>query len=98
VALAATVVAGWARYAEGVDEQGRTIDVVDRLRAPLTAAARRQRHEPTAFLQVREVFGDLAEQGLFVEAYVAALASLHERGARATLERVLQTAAGPATD
>jgi mannitol 2-dehydrogenase len=89
VALAATVVAGWARYAEGVDEQGRTIDVVDRLYEPLTAAARRQREEPTAFLQVREVFGDLAEQGPFVEAYVAALASLHERGARATLERAL---------
>src|SRR5215213_2288723 len=31
VRLAAAVVASWARYAEGVDEQGQSIQVVDRL-------------------------------------------------------------------
>jgi mannitol 2-dehydrogenase len=90
VTLAALVVAAWARYAEGSDEQGRPIDVVDRHAARLTAAAHEQRTDPLAFLRVREVFGDLAEQAAFGEAYVAALASLHERGARATLERALR--------
>ncbi|ASW54866.1 mannitol dehydrogenase family protein [Plantactinospora sp. KBS50] len=82
---AAAVVASWARYAEGVDEQGRPIEVVDRLRDRLTTAARRQRTEPLAFLADPELFGDLITHERFVAAYRETLASLHGRGARATL-------------
>jgi len=82
----ALVVAAWARYAEGVDEQGRPIEVVDRLREQLQAAAGRQHEDPTAFIADRRLFGDLIDDQRFVGAYTAALASLHERGARATLE------------
>src|SRR6185295_11761274 len=46
---ATAVVASWARYAEGVDERGNPIEVVDRLREPLIAAARRQGEDPLAF-------------------------------------------------
>ena len=80
------VVASWARYAEGVDEQGEPIQVVDRLRDPLMAAAGRQHDDPTAFIADRELFGDLIDNPRFVGAYTSSLASLHERGARATLE------------
>jgi mannitol 2-dehydrogenase len=80
------VVASWARYAEGEDEQGRPIEVVDRLKETLTANARRQREDPLAFIANREVFGDLVDDERFVRAYRAALASLHRKGARATLE------------
>jgi mannitol 2-dehydrogenase len=82
----AAVVASWARYAEGVDEQGRPIEVVDRLAERLTANARRQHAEPLAFIADREVFGDLVDEPRFVAAYRSALASLHTKGARATLE------------
>jgi mannitol 2-dehydrogenase len=82
----AAVVASWARYAEGVDEQGAPIEVVDRLRDSLTALARRQREDPDAFVSNRDVFGDLADDERFTSEYRAALASLHGRGARATLE------------
>ncbi|WP_429417767.1 mannitol dehydrogenase family protein [Nocardia sp. GAS34] len=85
IECAAAIVAGWARYAEGVDEQGEPIEVVDRLRGELMPLARRQRAEPTAFLSAREVFGDLIEEPRFVRAYVSALESLHAKGARATL-------------
>jgi mannitol 2-dehydrogenase len=80
------VVASWARYAEGVDEQGRPIEVVDRLRDRLMANARRQHEDPLAFIADREVFGDLVDNERFVSAYRSALASLHAKGARATLE------------
>jgi mannitol 2-dehydrogenase len=83
------VVASWARYAEGVDEQGQPIEVVDRLADPLTAAARRQREEPLAFVANRQLFGDLVDDERFVAAYRAALASLHGKGARATLEDIV---------
>jgi mannitol 2-dehydrogenase len=86
----AAVVASWARYAEGVDEQGRPIEVVDRLAGPLTAIARRQRDDPDAFIANRELFGDLVDDPRFAEAYRAALSSLHERGARATLESIVK--------
>ena len=85
----AAVVASWARYCEGTDEQGRPIEVVDRLAASLTQAARRQREDPTAFIANRDLFGDLAESERFVTAYQSALASLHQRGARATLESLV---------
>jgi mannitol 2-dehydrogenase len=80
------VVASWARYAEGVDEQGRPIEVVDRLRDELVATARRQDDDPLAFIANRDLFGDLIDNERFVSTYRSALASLHTKGARATLE------------
>ena len=61
VRLAAAVVASWARYAEGVDEQGEPITVVDRLADSLTAIAQTQRSDPLAFVANRELFGDLVD-------------------------------------
>jgi mannitol 2-dehydrogenase len=86
VTRSAAVVASWARYAEGFDEQGQPIEVVDRLAGTLTRLARRQREDPDAFIANRDVFGDLADDQRFVSAYRSALASLHQRGARVTLE------------
>jgi mannitol 2-dehydrogenase len=90
VRRSAAIVAGWARYCEGVDEEGRPIEVVDRRRDELTARARRQREDPLAFLADRELLGDLVEDERFTSHYRAALDSLHERGARATLESLTE--------
>jgi mannitol 2-dehydrogenase len=87
---AATVVAAWARYAEGTDEHGEPITIVDRLADRLHAAALRQREDPLSFLRDREVFGDLVDEPRFTEAYLAALESLHEHGARATVEALVR--------
>jgi mannitol 2-dehydrogenase len=89
----AAVVASWARYAEGVDEQGAPIEVVDRLKDDLMAIARRQHEDPEAFIANRDVFGDLMDDERFVGAYRWALRSLHERGARATLESLVERTA-----
>lgn len=86
IARSAAIVASWARYDEGTDEQGNPIDVVDRLKEPLMAAAARQREEPLAFIANREVFGDLTDNAVFVAAYTQALNDLHRVGARAALE------------
>ncbi|HEY4602872.1 MAG TPA: mannitol dehydrogenase family protein, partial [Blastococcus sp.] len=90
VRRSAAIVAGWARYCEGVDEEGRPIEVVDRRRDELTARALRQRDDPLAFLADRELLGDLVEDERFTSHYRAALDSLHERGARATLESLTE--------
>jgi mannitol 2-dehydrogenase len=90
LARCAAIIASWARYAEGVDEQGAPIEIVDRQRDRVLALAARQHEEPLAFISNRELFGDLIEHERFVAAYSWALRSLHERGARATLEALVQ--------
>jgi mannitol 2-dehydrogenase len=82
----ALVVASWARYAEGVDEQGQPIEIVDRRRDELKARAQLQGSDPLAFLRDASLFGDLVDREPFTTPYVEALASLKHHGARATLE------------
>ena len=84
----AAIVASWARYAEGVDEQNRPIEVVDRLRDSLMTNARRQREDPLAFIADREVFGDLIDDERFTALYRASLASLYAHGTRVTLQNL----------
>jgi mannitol 2-dehydrogenase len=82
----AAVVASWARYAEGSDENGETYEIDDVLAPQLRAAAGRQREHPAAFLEDnRAVFGDLADDPRFTRVYGAILASLLDQGVRKTL-------------
>ena len=86
VRRSALVVAAWARYAEGVDERGERIEIVDNRRDKVMARAAEQGTDRLAFLRDPDLFGDLVEDERFTTEYVAALDSLHEHGARATLE------------
>jgi mannitol 2-dehydrogenase len=89
VRLSAAVVASWARYAEGVDESGESIEVVDRIRDVLQPIAREQRERATAFIEYRPVFGDLVDDERFRAPYLGVLNELHAEGAAATLDRLL---------
>lgn len=81
----AAVVASWARYAEGVDEQGDAIDVVDRLKGELMSIAKNNNNDVLAFIRNRSVFGDLVDNSIFVEVYTEAMLSLKKNGAKATV-------------
>lgn len=87
---AALVVAAWARYAEGLDEQGQPIVVVDRLLELVRTAAAEQRADPVAFLRGIPALRPLAEQPRFVEAFTTHLRMLHELGARSTVSALLE--------
>jgi mannitol 2-dehydrogenase len=89
ISVSVVAVAAWARYLDGVDEQGRPIAVVDRRLEQLGPLAARQRTDPDALLVVSDVFGDLGGHPEFVAAYQQALASLYERGTRATVAALL---------
>jgi mannitol 2-dehydrogenase len=81
----AAVVASWARYAEGTDENGETHELDDALAPQLRAAAGRQRCHPAAFVEDnRAVFGELADDPRFTEVYSSILSSVLERGVRKT--------------
>ena len=85
VTLSAAIVASWARYAEGVDEQGNDINVVDPLKDELVPIAQSQRENPLAFIQNKKLFGNLSEDDRFTVPYLAALNSLFTNGAHATV-------------
>jgi mannitol 2-dehydrogenase len=86
VDFSAAIVASWARYAEGVDEDGRSIQIIDQRSAQVTLAAMQQRTgDRLAFVRDRGLFADLANRSEFTEPYLRALRSFHSRGARATI-------------
>jgi fructuronate reductase len=81
----ALVVAGWMRFAAGVDEAGRPIDVRDPKAAELAAIAKfagpvADRLAP-ALLDLPDVFGALGQDGRVRAAVTAALARLYAVGA-----------------
>jgi mannitol 2-dehydrogenase len=91
VDLSAAIVASWARYAEGSDEQGRPIEVVDNRRDKVVAAAARQGSgDRLALVRDEELFGDLADRPEFTGPYLRALASFQQRGARTTIETLVK--------
>lgn len=96
VTRSAAIVASWARYDEGTDESGEPIEVVDALREELMASARAQSGDLLAFVRDERLFGDLAAQPAFADAYVQALESFRSAGARATIERINESLRPPA--
>ncbi|MGN0094896.1 MAG: mannitol dehydrogenase family protein [Corynebacterium sp.] len=90
VRLSAAIVASWARYAEGFDENGEPITVIDRMAGRITTTAARNGEDVLAFLRDREIFGDLADSAEFTSAYAPVLRSLHSSGADATLDMLMR--------
>lgn len=86
VDYSAAIVASWARYAEGVDEQGEPINVVDPLKDVLVPIAKSQRQNPLAFIENRELFGNLVDDERFTVPYLKVLNSLFENGAHKTVQ------------
>ncbi|HYO35638.1 MAG TPA: mannitol dehydrogenase family protein [Geodermatophilus sp.] len=86
------VLAGWARTAEGADDRGRPLELVDPRREALVARARDA--DPLAFLREPDTFGDLAGDARVAAAFTATLTSLRQRGTSATLEGLVR--GGPA--
>lgn len=89
VTLSAAIVASWARYAEGVNEQGEPIAINDRMADRLKETAAHNHEDILAFLRDREVFGDLVDSPEFTQDYARVLHSLHEQGSIATLDMLL---------
>ncbi|MCC3278594.1 mannitol dehydrogenase family protein [Arthrobacter sp. zg-Y40] len=85
VSRSAAIIAAWARYAEGVDEAGEPINVLDRHREDVMKAAARNREDPLAFVSQPQFFGELAADPRFTGAYLAALDALHRHGAKAAV-------------
>jgi mannitol 2-dehydrogenase len=89
VAGLALVSALWCRYCYAETDSGKPIAPNDPDWARLTATARRAKDDPKAWLGMSDIFGDLAQNPIYVAAFSAALRSLWANGTRATLEKYL---------
>jgi len=85
----ALVSALWCRFCAGTDETGTPLHLDDPQAARLTAAAGAARENPAAFLELRDIFGDLAAAAPFRSRFEAALRGLWRDGTRATLQHYL---------
>jgi mannitol 2-dehydrogenase len=86
----ALVSALWCRYCHGETESGKTIAPNDPNWGRLQAAAKLARANPPAFLDMKDIFGEAAQNPAYVAAFSAALSGLWARGVRATLADYLK--------
>ncbi|CAM3747150.1 mannitol dehydrogenase family protein [Deinococcus frigens] len=89
---AALVVASWAAYLEAVDAGNSVPPLQDQRGPQLLEAVRREANQPGAFLQLKDLFGDLGDHPQFSAAYLAARNSLRQRGPIGALEALLADA------
>ncbi|QOT15249.1 mannitol dehydrogenase family protein [Paenarthrobacter sp. YJN-5] len=89
VEQAALVVAAWARFLDGTDEQGQEIEIVDRRLGELRTAVSAATEDPAAFLGQTGIFGDLGTNPRFVSAYLHARETLQQSGARGAVQSLI---------
>lgn len=85
----ALVSALWARYCFGVTDSGKPIAPNDPNWDRLQAQARRAKDNPAAWLEMGDIFGELAKSPAYVAAFTRALDTLWAVGTRETLTRYL---------
>jgi mannitol 2-dehydrogenase len=85
----ALVSAFWCRYCYGETDSGKTIAANDPSWTRLNAEARRAKSDPTAWLGMTDIFGDLARNRAYVAAFSHALQTIWSKGTKATLEAYL---------
>lgn len=85
----ALVSAAWARYCFGVRENGTAIEPNDPFWADLTEKAKAAKDNPRVWLEMRPIYGDLAEEPRFADAFVKWLPLIHAKGMEAALDAYL---------
>ena len=85
----ALVEALWARMCAGTREDGSVILPNDPLWADLTARAAAAKADPQAWLAMPQIYGDLADQPRFAEAFARWLRLIWDRGTEAALDAYL---------
>ena len=78
----------WCRYCAGTTDAGAPFELDDPIAALIPAALAAKDH-PASFLDLRDIFGDVADAPQFRARFEEALNSLWRDGTRATLQRYL---------
>lgn len=85
----ALVSALWCRYCYGTTDSGAVIEPNDPNWDRLTTQSKKAKENPAAWLEMADIYGDLAKAPSFIAAFTKSLNSLWTQGTKATLEAYL---------
>jgi len=88
VAHAALIIAAWAIYNLGVDQNGRALVIKDALKTILHKEALASKQNPKAFLGITSVFGKLKESEVFVAEYTKAYNNIVQDGLKKSIVNI----------
>jgi len=77
----------WCRYCAGTTDSGAVIEPNDPSWDRLTACASTARNDPSAWLAMEDIYGDVGRAPAFAEAFSRSLSTLWQDGTRKTLSR-----------
>ena len=77
----------WARMCAGTREDGSEIEANDPYWDTLVVTAQRTKQEPLAWLEMRQTYGDLADQPRFASAFAKWLTLIWDQGVEATMKQ-----------
>ena len=79
IEYATLVIAAWCYYSDkGVNQDGVQLDIVDEMKEELHQAAVKTAKDPLAFVKIKAIFGDLAQDATFAKTYTASVKALYE--------------------
>ncbi len=81
----------WCRYCYGIDENGVEIAPNDPNWDMLRSVARTARANPAAWIGMRQIYGELADDAAFVAGFADTLNHLWEQGTEAAMRRYLES-------
>jgi mannitol 2-dehydrogenase len=79
----------WCRYCHGTTDAGREIQPNDPNWERLQSQSRKAKEAPAAWLEMRDIYGDTADAGLFVNPFCAWLERLWAQGTENTVRQYL---------
>ena len=79
----------WCRYCFGTTDSGAAIEPNDPNWDRMQTTARKAKDDPSAWLAMEDIYGEVGRSASFAEAFGKALNALWKNGTRATLTRYL---------
>ncbi|HEY6632339.1 MAG TPA: mannitol dehydrogenase family protein [Rhizobiaceae bacterium] len=79
----------WCRYCFGTTDSGAAIEPNDPNWARMNATAKAAKDDPSAWLAMADIYGDVGKNAIFAEAFSRHLKALWQDGTRATVGRYL---------
>jgi mannitol 2-dehydrogenase len=83
----------WCRYCYGTTDTGKAIEPNDPNWDRMQATARAAKDDPSAWLAMEDIYGEVGRSPVFAAAFAEALSALWSQGTAATLQRYLDAAA-----
>lgn len=85
------IIALWCRFCAASQDSSNNLNLQDELANELAVKALVAKNQPSTFLQIEQIFGDLASNAQFVDAFSTALNSIWEHGVSNTLQAYIES-------